>query len=101
MSDIRFDFDVAKKQEEALKDIEHRFEQMIAGKYDSCMTELGQTWHGDEGKLFQNKMMLQREKLKHTAMLIAHAKHALHEAGVKIHYAEENAKEIAEIRTYK
>ena len=101
MSDIKFDFNAAKKQEECLEDIAYHFNHMIVNRYDPCMVELGQVWQGNESKLFQDKMILQREKLKHTAKLIEVAKQAMHEASARMYHAEENVKEIAVIRTYK
>lgn len=101
MSKIEFDFHKAKVQEERLEDMLLQLNQTIVERYDTCVGEIGQAWQGEEGKLFQYKMQLQREKMMHTANVLNQAKEALQEAEVKAYAAEEKAKEIAEERIYK
>jgi len=100
MDNIEFDFHMAKVQEQKLKEIQLRLENLIHQEYDESIMEIRRSWEGNESDRFFQKMQKQREKLLHTSAMLRNTQEALKEAGIKAEITEEKAKETAENRTY-
>ncbi len=100
MDNIKFDFHMAKQQEQKLHEICLRLENLIHQEYDDSIMEIRRAWEGNECDSFFQKMCRQREKMVHTSVALRNAEEALKEAEMMAEITEEKAKETAENRTY-
>lgn len=99
MEEIRFDFQIARQQEQRLDELAGKIEHTVRGSYSDALQELKSAWQSDGSLKFTEKGQILEEKMLKNAALIGQARDALRRAYMKAESIEKKVKEIAENRT--
>lgn len=100
MREVEFDFDIAGQAKCQTEEIA---KQMKTDVLPGCLEALGEIrscWSTEAGGCFLTAAHREMEKLQYTARLLEYTDTSLGEAILTAKRAEEQAKEIAQLRTY-